>query len=427
MSDKESSTKIRIKKFGLFYKFLIVGLAIVLLGLIFFFTNSIKHEIISYNKRVLKTYARLLSLSATHAVGGEELNILFEEIIRKVDFPIILTNSDDRIQSWRNLDLPEDCPQKDKRERAKKMLEEIKYKRDPIPIYLSETEQIIGYIYYGDSDFIFWLRLIPVFEILIILGVFVVGFLIFGKIKSFEKQNIWLGMARETAHQLGTPLSSLLGWLQLLRNRVQKLTSRTDEDEEEIFEDEYTPQRIVTEMGEDVDHMSTVVNRFSEIGSQPKLELTNLKEITGEVIDYLEDRKPKLHTQIEIKKDYNPIPKVKVSPQLLKWALENLIKNSLEAIETKQGYIRVTLREDIEKDFVNIIVTDNGRGISPKEQSDIFSPGYTTKKRGWGLGLSLSKRIVEDFHNGKLSLLESKPYEKTTFIISLPISQEEEK
>ncbi len=418
--------KIRFIKFGTFYKILILVIIIILLAFMFIFTNSIRNEILRYNRRIVNTYARLLSLATTHSVGSTELNIIFEEIIRKVDFPIILTDSEGHIQSWRNLRLPSGLSKEDELTRVKQKLENIKCKHNPVPVYLSNTEQILGYVYFGDSTFILWLRFIPLFEVLIILGLFIGGFIIFGRIKSFEQQNIWLGMARETAHQLGTPISSLLGWSQLLRERMKKLKMNADGlvNDEKLFRDSFTPERIIDEMEKDVDLLSTIVNRFGEIGSQPKLKPIDIIAVVEEVVEYLQDRKPKLHSKIKIKKEYNPVPKVMVSRQLIKWAIENLIENSLEAIDL-DGTIRVTTRTNLDEKVVNIIISDDGRGILPKERGDIFAPGYTTKKRGWGLGLSLAKRIVEDFHNGKLYLLESRPHEKTTFIIGVPIPEEE--
>ncbi len=258
--------------------------------------------------------------------------------------------------------------------------------------------------HYGDLPFltlIGWLPLIELGVILILLAIAMIGLV---TIKNAEQRSIWVGMAKETAHQLGTPISSLSGWYELLK-------SERDLD---------MLAQALPEMEYDVRRLSRVAARFSNIGSQPELKQISLSNVIYEVLDYYRARLPRMGKNVSIEGDCNGIRDIMGNTELLNWAFENMIKNSLSAIESRTGTIRVTGR--MSKNFESVIIdfSDTGKGIAQADQNKVMKPGFTTKKRGWGLGLSLVKRIVEDYHNGKIILLESKPGTGATFRVIIP-------
>ncbi|MBN2542036.1 HAMP domain-containing histidine kinase [bacterium] len=422
------TTSVVYKKFSLSYKVVLLIAFILLIAFFFYYTENVRSQIIEYNKRIVNVYARLWTSAVAQTVGGEELNIIFEEIILKCDFPMVFTNVEGQVTNFRNLSIDPSEVNQDNIEKLNKELDDIKKQNKPVPIYLGDTREILGYIYFGESRFIRWLRLLPIFEVILLSVFIIIGFAIYGRIKSYEQQNIWLGMARETAHQLGTPLSSLLGWIELLEARLAEMEKNCEIELAKVDQDSKTmsPYYILDEMKNDIELLNRIVVRFGKIGSIPDIEDIDVNTITQEVVQYLKERLSPLREYIQMTERYTKLPKARGNSYLLRWALENLIKNSIEAIDTREGKISVSTRVDLEGEKVCIIVTDNGRGIPSKAQKDIFAPGFTTKKRGWGLGLSLAKRIVEQQQNGKLYLLESKSGEKTTFVIALPIKEGEE-
>jgi signal transduction histidine kinase len=221
-------------------------------------------------------------------------------------------------------------------------------------------------------------------------------------------------MAKETAHQLGTPLSSLLGWVELLRLKY---------DEGQI---QLSPgfrngdfMEMTDKMLGDLNRLDRIATRFGQIGSTPELSEHNVNDIVKEVVDYLRMRLPS--GGVAIKANFGVLPDINVNPELLRWVIENLVKNSMEAADSQTGLITVTTSFNAQLRKVLIAVEDNGRGIPFSEQKKIFSPGFTTKKRGWGLGLTLARRIVEEYHGGRINLKSSEPGVKTVFSVELPV------
>ncbi|MEZ4688881.1 MAG: HAMP domain-containing sensor histidine kinase [Ignavibacteria bacterium] len=227
--------------------------------------------------------------------------------------------------------------------------------------------------------------------------------------KKNEQSNIWVGLSRETAHQLGTPLSSLLGWTEMLRN----IEPQTEELKE-----------VTNEISNDLEKLSKIAGRFSKIGSQPKLETDNVSNVIRKVSEYFEKRIPSLvaadgsvSKKVLIKINTSGNSEARINKDLFEWVIENLLKNALDAMEKTHGEVVFNIADN-GNDLV-IDVADNGKGIDAKYKKDIFRPGYSTKTRGWGLGLSLSKRIIEDYHKGKLLLVDSSHGKGTTFRIKL--------
>jgi signal transduction histidine kinase len=270
--------------------------------------------------------------------------------------------------------------------------------RYPVTVYRN------GLIHYGDLEFLFLIKWLPFIQFAVIILLLTVGFIGLKNITNAEQRSIWVGMAKETAHQLGTPISSISGWLELLK---------TDQDPAFL-------EQAITEMEYDVKRLTRVAARFSNIGSKPELQPMVLSDVIEEVLDYYRARAPHMGRSVRIEGRYSgPMP-VMGNHELLNWAFENLVKNSLASIDHRDG--RITVTGTTSKDMREVVVdiTDNGKGIPYQEQGKIMKPGYTTKKRGWGLGLSLVKRIIEEYHGGKIDLLESKPGAGTTFRLVLP-------
>ena len=270
------------------------------------------------------------------------------------------------------------------------------------------TNHITSYetmlLHYGDPAFLSLIVWLPVMEFLVIAILIVIGFIGLMSITRAEQRSIWVGMAKETAHQLGTPISSIDGWLELLKSE----------------RDEALVNQAVEEIGTDVARLSRVAARFSNIGSRPELQPLDISNVLEEVLAYFRKRVPKQGLSIELAADLNHLKPVNGNRELLNWAFENLIKNALAAIENRTGKIMV--RGSMSKDFSTVVLdfADNGKGIPPGIQDRIMKPGFTTKKRGWGLGLSLVKRIIEDYHGGSIFLLESRLNEGSIFRVVLP-------
>ncbi|WP_308645049.1 sensor histidine kinase [Patiriisocius marinistellae] len=266
------------------------------------------------------------------------------------------------------------------------------------PLEIKYGGQIIQTIYYGNSPLINKLKYYPAILILILLLLSIAIYYFNQTAKSAEQNKLWAGMAKETAHQIGTPLSSLVGWTEILKS------------------EDVNPEYI-EEMDKDIKRLEIITDRFSKVGSMPKLKKTDIVAETHDAYDYLKSRSSKL-INFSIKVPTNPIY-VNLNSQLFGWTIENLVKNGIDAMKGK-GDISVVV--EMTGDNALVYVTDTGKGIPKRNHKKIFTPGFTTKKRGWGLGLSLAKRIVEEYHNGKIRVLKSNPKEGTTFLIAIKLS-----
>ncbi|MCH2490129.1 MAG: HAMP domain-containing histidine kinase [Flavobacteriales bacterium] len=267
------------------------------------------------------------------------------------------------------------------------------------PLQLTYNGEILTTIYYGNSPIINKLKYYPAVLILILLLSAAVLYFFYKTSKSAEQNKLWAGMAKETAHQIGTPLSSLVGWTEILKT-------------------EQVNQEYVQEMEKDIARLETITERFSKIGSLPTLKRTNIVDETKEAFSYLQSRSSKL---IEFQLELTDKPLyVDLNPQLYSWTIENLVKNGIDAMKGK-GTITITVEHTSKNALIR--VSDTGKGIPKRSFKRVFSPGYTTKKRGWGLGLSLVKRIIEEYHNGKIRVLRSTPGKGTTMEIALRLQQ----
>lgn len=396
-----------------FKGFLVFGVVLIA-GVFFFYTQTIISQIKENSRRTMQTYARLWQLAASAPTTGAEIDVIFEEIIQKSDFPIVVTDAEGNLQAWRGVDVQWDDTTYLSKEKLRKLAKKMDKHRLPIPIYFGTRQEVINYLHYGDPILISQLKLMSFVELGLLTLFLLIAFITFRNIKTAEQRTIWVGMAKETAHQLGTPISSLLGWLELMKMRCgsEELDATDDSD--------LTLEQIAERVDVDLRRLGKIAHRFEQIGSVPELKPTDINTVVSEATAHFRQRLPHNGSGVVIKENLGELVPAKANAELLSWVLENLLKNSLEAVNPRAGLIQVSTCLDKEKKCVNIQVRDNGRGISPRQQKKIFKPGYTSKKRGWGLGLSLAKRIVEEYHLGKICLKESIPDTKTTVSMSIP-------
>jgi signal transduction histidine kinase len=317
---------------------------------------------------------RLISLSDS----SQDLDFPYSIIANNNTVPVILTDESDNIISARNFN-------EEKSRDTKYMLyslEKIKEKNEPIKINLENGHYNL--IYYKDSIILTMLRYYPYTQLGIIVFFIFVSYLAFRSSRKAEQNQVWVGMSKETAHQLGTPTSSLAGWI-------------------EILQQNYPDISITKELALDVERLEKVTERFSRIGSKPALASENIIEIISQTVDYL---KLRTSSKVKIIIDYNPHTEVRVpvNPALFEWVIENVFKNAVDSME---GSGEITLRITETEKHVLIDIFDTGKGIPKSAFNKIFNPGFTTKQRGWGLGLSLAKRIIEEYHNGKIFVRHS--------------------
>ncbi|MCG1037561.1 sensor histidine kinase [Polaribacter sargassicola] len=305
------------------------------------------------------------------------------------NIPMILVDDKGAVINYQNLNSKKALNPK----YIEKVLDKMKSENSPIEVSFSgENKQ---YIYYSNSDLLNKLTYYPLALILILVLFLSVVYMFFNSNKASETNKLWTGMAKETAHQIGTPLSSLLGWIAILK--MEKIDNN-----------------YVEEIEKDVHRLNTIANRFSKIGSTPELKKENIVTITKQAFDYLESRSSEQIT-FSFTADNQEIY-TNLNTELFGWVIENLIKNAIDAMLGK-GELNLIIESTSKK--VKINISDTGKGIPKKLYKQIFKPGFTTKKRGWGLGLSLSKRIVTDYHNGKIFVKESEINKGTTFEILL--------
>jgi hypothetical protein len=404
-------TSLYLGKSTLFKSFMLLG--VLLISVVFIgYTFSVIDKLQADARYQVEIYVRLWQFAANSEDSGGELQFIFNEIIQKATFPILVADADGEPQNWRNI--PDIEPTDNSPEalaKLKKIAEEMGEAHGRFPLFY--RNDFVNYLYYGDSDLILQLKMMPFIQIGIVVAFMLVGLIGFQNIRRSEERHIWVGMAKETAHQLGTPISSLLGWLEVLESECPGGPAKSD------------VQRLIAEttdnMKVDVTRLQKVANRFGMIGSIPELHPTSVNDVLMEVVEYYRRRLPFEGQGIRI--DFVPdvVPQVPLNPELFSWSIENLLKNALQAVDSKTGRIDISTRLLEGKHTVEILIRDNGKGISVAAARKIFQAGFTTKKRGWGLGLTLVKRIIEEYHGGQIRLSHSRPGE-TEFVIHVPSS-----
>ncbi|HCA79784.1 MAG TPA: sensor histidine kinase [Bacteroidetes bacterium] len=388
-------------------KVVLLVLAFVIVAGTLWYTHSIVSDLEANQKSIANLYARSFEFIGSGRTQSGDYSFILEEIIRNIDFPMVLSNAaNEPLEPFavniRNIALDSTLSQDIQREYLSRLIADMDEHNPRIKVEVGDTV-ILSYVHYGESTLITRLRYLPYIELAVVALFIFIGYVSFSYIKRSEQSNIWVGMARETAHQLGTPISSMMGWVELLRHQ-------TGSSDPKIVE-------TLHDMDNDLQRLQKIANRFSRIGSKPDLKEENLIEIIEKVIAYFQRRIPQTGKRVQLALDYASPVTANVNSELFEWVIENLIKNGLDAIETGAGKITIVVSE--RSDTVNIDVIDTGKGIDVTYRKEVFRPGFSTKKRGWGLGLSLSQRIIESYHRGKLILKESKPGSGTTFRIKL--------
>lgn len=389
-------------------KLFFFALASIIIAFVLIYTNILVEELVRREEADSKLFVDLYQHIGIDNI--ENSIFIFEKIIPSINFPMVITLDDNEprlplLQESRNIHIDTTKDIATQTEYMRQLITKMDKDNPPIEFTITAGQDSINYrLHYSNSDLVNQLKYFPIFQITIITVFIFLAYLSFSSIKRNEESKVWVGMAKEAAHQLGTPLSSLLAWVDIIeynKNDPELIKSTTDE------------------MHKDIDRLSMIATRFSKIGSIPELEVANISNEVNNICSYFDKRLPVLGKHIEIIRNIQDDINCKLNVDLFAWVIENLLKNAAEAIEEKNGTIMVNLSE-IDKKHINILVTDNGKGMNKKQKKQVFMPGFTTKKRGWGLGLSLSKRIIEEYHNGKIYIKDSAPGKGTTFMIEIP-------
>ena len=375
------------------------ALGIIIVVSLLWYTQTLVAELQTNERKLLDFYAQLIGKVATEA-QSEDLGFVFDQVIQQIQFPIVVTSDDGRAVSWRNVQVDSSLSDAAQQVYLARLIARMDRSHQPVDVRYGD--RVISRIHYGDSSIVSQLQWLPFVEIVVAALFILVGFAGFSLIRNSEKSSIWVGMAREMAHQLGTPVSALMGWTQLLRDRGS------------------TDNETLDELEQDVHRLEQIADRFHKIGSLPHFELWDLHLLAESSAAYFRQRLPKAaDTTITVT---GSSTQVLGAETLVQWALENLIKNALDACQGRKGVIEIKVEAGSDRRGrpVSIIeVWDNGAGINLRDRRNIFRPGFSTKRRGWGLGLSLTRRIVEDIHRGRLRLVSSQPGE-TVIRITLP-------
>ena len=379
-----SSFKVkRISKRLLLLSALIIGTAIL------WYTNNLVDDLRREERIKVNIWANATKQTTDIDNLNEDISFVFEVINHNKTIPVILVDDNGSILYHKNF------PSKKANniDYLKSQLEIMKESHEPIVFEYADGKY--NKIYYKDSILLTRLKIFP-YVILVVISLFIVtGYFAFSNSRKSEQNKVWAGMARETAHQIGTPLSSLMGWVTLLH-------------------DQGGNEEVVSEMNKDISRLQMITERFSKIGSQPELKNQDVNTIVQRSFYYMKDRSS---SKINFKLDVSDHAMFSfLNTQLFGWVIENIMRNAIDALQGK-GEIKVEVKDHSKNVIIDI--SDNGKGIKSSQLKTVFEPGYTTKLRGWGLGLSLVKRIVEDYHKGQVYILHSELGKGSTFRISL--------
>jgi two-component sensor histidine kinase len=373
------------------WKFVLASIAVLIIGTTIWFVSNLSKNIQEEERKKVAIWVeanRELLRSDTDA----NLNLAISIVTNNTTIPLILTDEEGKILDSRNLDSmrimqdPAYLPDE---------LLAFKKQHPPFIMEVDAKQKLYNYIYYGDSLILRQIRYYPYIQLIVVtLFIGIVLFALSSTNRATQNQ-VWVGLAKETAHQLGTPLSSMEAWLEILRENEANTT-------------------LVTELSKDVDRLKLITDRFSKIGSIPKLEEKDIVEQIQNMTSYIRKRAPQ-KVQLTVHSVEEELPAM-ISPPLFDWVVENLLKNALDAMEGK-GKIDITIENH--PTFITVDIADTGKGIPKMSFEKVFKPGFSTKKRGWGLGLSLAKRIIEEYHRGRLYVRSSEINKGTTFRIVL--------
>lgn len=367
--------------------------------------------------------ARFFAVATLEVPGNPVLQPIYRDVVRNINFPIVLTDLNGIPRAWRHVGIPAESVPDSLILMAEttglvapplRRLQEIVVRLDrlntPIEIKRLGRTELLGYVHYGEPPLVSRLRWVPYLEFVVIVALLLFGWFGWRSLLAGEQRSLWAALAKETAHQLGTPLSSLLGWTGLLREQAASGAA--------------TPGKldgIVSEMERDLDRLNKIASRFAQVGSAPALEPGDLASIVSGTVAYFRRRLPQLGTTVTIEESYEAVPRVMLHPQLMEWVVENLLKNALDACDKPAGTVRVRVAWRRDERLAELSIADNGRGMTPEERRHAFVTGFTTKRRGWGLGLALARRVVHEYHFGEIAIAETAPGVGTTVVVTLPL------
>jgi len=387
-------------------KITLLVIAILIAIATLYYTQNLVKKLQEKERQIVELYAKGIEYVANTSSTDVDITFLFDNIIKPIDFPLVLTGTDNEVNlenktDIRNIEYDTTLSKEKLKDFFAEKIKEMDALHNPILVTYEDT-LVLTKIHYGDSELIQQLRFYPYLQIIIAALFIILGYIGFSNIKRSEQSNIWVGMAKETAHQFGTPISSLMGWLEMLKIHYKNPDKVLD---------------IAEEITDDVEKLNKITYRFSKIGSTPEIKSKVVYDEVKKVIEYFERRLPQSGKSVELTINGNDKVCAGLNSELFGWVIENLVKNALDAIDQKEGKININVTEG--RKTVDIEITDNGKGIEMKRRKDVFRPGYSTKRRGWGLGLSLSRRIIEGYHSGKIYVKNSAPGQGTTFKITL--------
>lgn len=373
------------------WKILLLLLAVVIGIGSFSYTHWLVEKMAQEERKSVELWAEATKrLIASGINSDQDITFLNDIIVGNTTIPIIHTDSLNRILGSKNIDF--NAENKDRV--LTRELRKMKGENEPILISVSDNEK--QFLYYRDSVLLENLKYYPVVQFAVIFLFIFVAYLAFSSSRNAEQNQVWVGMSKETAHQLGTPISSLMAWVEILKMQ------NVDEN-------------LIKEFEKDTQRLQKITERFSKIGSIPELLVTDVAEVIRSTVEYLKTR---TSGKVKFIMDFDPEKKFEapLNASLFSWVIENLCKNAIDAMNSS-GSIQLNVQEKNSQIFID--VTDTGKGIAKAYFKTVFQPGFTTKKRGWGLGLSLAKRIVENYHKGKIFLKQSEINKGTTFRIIL--------
>jgi signal transduction histidine kinase len=370
------------------WKFMLLVFAIFIGAATLFYTESFLKQLRQEEVKKVALWADAVNI-LQEADPETDLTLPIKIIESNTTIPVIIANRQNQIVTHANLNEQKAQDSLWLQQTLQAMVQE----GNVIQLTIADGES--QFLYYQNSTLLTQLRLYPAI-LLVVISLFIfVAYVAFSNSRKAEQNRVWNGLAKETAHQIGTPLSSLMGWLEMLKLKKANPT-------------------MLSEMEKDINRLNTITSRFSKIGSQPALQVKNLNTVTQNAVEYLKNRSPKNITISFAAPQQEAWARLNVP--LYEWVIENLLRNAIDAIE-KEGQIAVTL--SLNENTAQIEVSDTGKGIPAHKLKAVFRPGYSTKKRGWGLGLSLAKRIIEEYHEGKIGVAQSEPQMGTTFKITL--------
>jgi len=374
------------------WKLLLVLFALFIGGISIFFTNNLMEKLAAEEHKRIQLWAEATE-QLINVSPDQDVSFLFEVLKNNETIPVILVDMEDNMISYRNID----SVKMQNPTYVEKKIHELKNNSKENFIIKTEDGEALNQIYYSDSYLLTLLYYYPYFQLGLVFLFILASYFAFSISKRAEQDQVWLGMSKETAHQLGTPISSLMAWIEILRDQVKD-------------------PEIINELEKDTKRLEKIASRFSKIGSKPNLSEENLRQTLQSTINYMTRRIPSSIKISLVNSPQDSDIKVKINEDLFEWVIENLCKNAVDAIGEK-GEISISYEETHK--HICIDIKDTGKGIPKSEYKTIFNPGYTTKARGWGLGLSLVKRIVEQYHQGKIFVKNSELGIGTTFRIIL--------